>query len=236
MNEPVVSYDRKGFIINGKRVFLIGGEFHYFRVPAAEWEDRLKKMKRMGANLISVYIAWNMHEPEEGKERWDGDYDLDRFLTLCEKYGFYVLIKPGPYICAELDFGGHPDWLIAKIARKELRLRMLDDGYLKVCRKWYRTVSEKIHSHLITHGGSIIAAQIENEYDHLIEYGEETITVQNAVDYFLTLKGMMEDCGIDVPKFANEAAFLRGKGIIDARTYYPYIPGLWMGEYRLYED
>ncbi len=236
MSKPVVSYDGKGFLINGEHVFLIGGEFHYFRVPAAEWEDRLQKMKSTGANLISVYIAWNMHEPEEGKERWDGDYDLDRFLTLCEKYGFYVLIKPGPYICAELDFGGHPDWLIAKIARKELRLRMLDEGYLALCRKWYRAVSGKIRSHLITNGGSIIAAQIENEYDHLIEYGEETITVQDAVDYFLTLKDMMEEYGIDVPKFANEAAFLHGKGIIDTRTYYPYIPGLWMGEYHLYED
>lgn len=236
MNNSVISYDKRGFIINGKRVFLIGGEFHYFRVPAAEWEDRLQKMRSTGANLISVYIAWNMHEPEEGKERWDGDYDLDRFLTLCEKYGFYVLIKPGPYICAELDFGGHPDWLIKKIAKKELRLRMLDEGYLKICKKWYQTVSEKICSHLITNGGSIIAAQIENEYDHLIEYGDETITVQDAVDYFLTLKGLMDDCSIDVPKFANEAAFLRGKGIIDTRTYYPYIPGLWMGEYHLYED
>lgn len=236
MEKPIVSYDSKGFRINGKHVFLIGGEFHYFRVPAAEWEDRLRKMRSTGANLISVYVAWNMHEPEEGKERWDGDYDLDRFLTLCEKYGFYVLIKPGPYICAELDFGGHPDWLIAKVARKELRLRMLDEGYLKLCRKWYRTVSDKIRSHLITNGGTILAAQIENEYDHLIEYGEETITTQDAVDYFLTLKGILEEYGIDVPKLANEAAFLRGKDIIDTRTYYPYIPGLWMGEYHLYEN
>lgn len=236
MENPVISYDKKGFIINGKREFLIGGEFHYFRVPAAEWEDRLKKMKSIGANLISVYIAWNMHEPEEGKERWDGDYDLDRFLTLCKKYGFYVLIKPGPYICAELDFGGHPDWLIAKVAKKEIRLRMLDEGYLKLCKRWYKTVSEKINRHLITNGGPIIAAQIENEYDHLIEYGEETITVQDAIDYLLYLKSAMEEYGIDVPKFANEAAFLRGKGVIDTRTYYPNIPGLWMWEFGQFEN
>lgn len=235
MSDKIVSYDKKGFIINGKREFLIGGEFHYFRVPASQWEDRLSKMRSTGANLISVYIAWNMHEPEEGVERWTGDYDLDRFLSLCEKYGFYVLIKPGPYICAELDFGGHPDWLIAKIAKKEFRLRMLDEGYIKLCKKWYKTVSEKINRHLITNGGAIIAAQIENEYDHLIEYGEETITVQDAIDYLMTLKAAMEECGIDVPKFANEAAFLRGKGVIDTRTYYPNIPGLWMWEFDLFE-
>ena len=236
MNSKIVSYDKHGFIINGKREFLIGGEFHYFRVPAALWEDRLQKMKATGANLISVYIAWNLHEPVEGKQRWSGDYDLDLFLTLCEKYGFYVLIKPGPYICAELDFGGHPDWLIGKIARGEFRLRTLDKKYLELCRYWYKSCSELFVKHLITKGGCIIAAQIENEYDHLIEYGEETITTQDAIDYFMFLKSAMEEFGIDVPKFANEAEFLRGRGIIDTRTYYPNIPGLWMWEFERFEE
>lgn len=234
--KSIVSYDKYGFIINGKREFLIGGEFHYFRVPADMWEDRLQKMKATGANLISVYIAWNMHEPEEGKQKWDGDLDLDRFLTLCEKYGFYVLIKPGPYICAELDFGGHPDWLIKKIANKEFRLRTLDENYLKLCKYWYESCAKQINKHLITNGGNIIAAQLENEYDHLIEYGEETITVQDAIDYFTFLENAMNECGIDVPKFANEAEFLRGRGIIDTRTYYPFIPGLWMAEYERFEQ
>lgn len=236
MTGNIIDYDRNGFIINGKHEFLIGGEFHYFRVPAALWEDRLKKMKAMGANLISVYIAWNMHEPEEGKQRWDGDYDLDAFLTLCEKYGFYVLIKPGPYICAELDFGGHPDWLIKKVADGEFRIRMLDEGYLKLCKYWYQSCAEQIRSHLITNGGSIIAAQVENEYDHLMEYGEEQISEEDAVRYFMFLKDAMEEYGIDVPKFANEAEFLRGKGIIDTRTYYPNIPGLWTSEYERFEQ
>lgn len=232
----IISYDKKGFIIHGKREYLIGGEFHYFRVPASQWEDRLQKMKATGVNLISVYIAWNMHEPEEGKQIWDGDYDLDRFLTLCESYGFYVLIKPGPYICAELDFGGHPDWLIQKIARGEFRLRTLDEKYLELCRYWYQSCAKQINPHLITNGGTIIAAQIENEYDHLLEYGEEQISLEDAVSYFMYLKDAMEECGIDVPKFANEAEFLRGKGIIDTRTYYPNIPGLWMSEYERFEE
>jgi hypothetical protein len=235
MDKAVITYDRKGFIIHGKREFLIGGEFHYFRVPAELWEDRLQKMKRTGANCISIYIPWSIHEPEQGKERWTGDYDVERFLKLCKKYGFYILVKPGPYVCAELDFGGHPDWLIAKIAKKEIRLRMLDDGYLKMCRRWYETVSRIINPHLITNGGNIIAIQIENEYDHLIEYGEETITSQNAIDYFLYLKKIMEELKINVPKFANESAFLRGRDIIDTRTYYPNIPGLWFWEFDLFE-
>ena len=232
----IIDYDKYGFIIHGKHEFLIGGEFHYFRVPAELWEDRLQKMKALGANLISVYIAWNMHEPKEGKQIWSGDYDLDRFLTLCEQYGFYVLIKPGPYICAELDFGGHPDWLIKKVAKKEFRIRMLDEKYLELCKYWYQSCAKQICSHLITNGGTIIAAQVENEYDHLMEYGEEPISVEDAVKYFMFLKDTMEEYGINVPKFANEAEFLRGKGIIDTRTYYPNIPGLWMSEYERFEQ
>lgn len=232
----IIDYDKNGFIINGKHEFLIGGEFHYFRVPAAMWEDRLQKMKTMGANLISVYIAWNLHEPVEGQQRWDGDYDLDRFLTLCQKYGLYVLIKPGPYICAELDFGGHPDWLIPKIAKGDFRIRTRDKGYLDLCRFWYESCARQIKKHLITNGGSIIAAQIENEYDHLIEYGEETITVDEAIEYFMFLRNVMDELGIDVPKFANEAEFLRGTGIIDTRTYYPNIPGLWWWEFERFEE
>lgn len=235
MDRQIVTYDKKGFIINGKREFLIGGEFHYFRVPAGLWEDRLGKMKNTGANLISVYIPWNMHEPEEGKERWTGDYDLGRFLDLCQKYGFYILVKPGPYICAELDFGGHPDWLIAKAAAKEIKLRRLEEGYLALCRRWYKRVGEMIRPYLAVNGGKVIAVQIENEYDHLIEYGDEPISREEAVEYFLCLKKIMEECGIHAPKFANEAAFLRGKGVIDTRTYYPNIPGLWMWEFDLFD-
>ena len=236
MSNKIVTYDNRGFVINGKREFLIGGEFHYFRVPHELWEDRLQKMKRIGANLISIYVPWNMHEPEEGKERWSGDYDLGEFLRLCEKYDLYILIKPGPYICAELDFGGHPDWLIKKVAKKEIGLRVLDERYLKLCREWYEKVSKIINPHLVTNGGKIVAAQIENEYDHLIEYGEEAIKKQDAIDYFLYLKNIMEECGINIPKFANEAVFLRGKDIIDTRTYYPNIPGLWMWEFSLFDD
>ena len=232
----VIGYDKHGFIIHGKHEFLIGGEFHYFKTPAALWEDRLQKISATGANLLSVYIAWNLHEPVEGEQRWDGDYDLDRFLALCEKYRLYVLIKPGPYICAELDFGGHPDWMITKVVNKEFRIRMLDKGYLDLCRYWYESCARQINRHLITNGGCIIAAQLENEYDHLIEYGEETITVDDAIEYFFFLKKTMEDLGINVPKFANEAEFLRGKGIIDTRTYYPNIPGLWMWEFERFEE
>lgn len=234
MSTAPITYDARGFIINGRRQFLIGGEFHYFRTPCELWEDRLIKMARNGATLVTTYIPWNWHEPREGRERWDGDADLDRFLRLCRQYGLYVIVKPGPYCCAEWDFGGHPDWLLSK----NIPLRVLNDAYLEYVRKWYRRVAQVIQPHLITRGGPIVCIQVENEYDHLMEYGEEKITKEDAVRYFTRLADMMNELGVDIPKFANEAAFLRGHPqIIDTRTYYPNIPlfQYWMYMHRYFD-
>ncbi|MBN1409552.1 MAG: beta-galactosidase [Spirochaetales bacterium] len=215
-----VSYDKKSFFINGKRMLFIGGEFHYFRTPPELWEDRLQKISRSGANLVSTYVPWNWHEPVEGKQTWTGDRDLARFIELTEKYNLYMIIKPGPYCCAELDFGGHPDWLLSK----DIRLRMLDKNYLDYTEKWYRKIAEIINPHLVTNGGNIFCIQVENEYDHLIHFGDYGITREGAIAYFTRLTEYMEKYGIDIPKSANEAKFLRGTPIIDTRTYYPNIP------------
>ena len=229
-----IAYDAHSFIIRGKREFLIGGEFHYFRTPNELWEDRLIKMKRSGANLVTTYIPWNWHEPVEGQQRWTGDADLVRFVELCTKHGLFLVVKPGPYCCAEWDFGGHPDWLLSK----KIRLRVLNDQYLEYVRAWYKKVAEVISPYLATKGGNIICIQVENEYDHLMEYGEEKISKQDAITYFMRLGKMMEEFGIDIPKFANEAGFLRGLGnIIDTRTYYPNIPlfQYWMYQHNYFD-
>jgi hypothetical protein len=229
-----IGFDEKGFFIRGERVLLVGGEFHYFRTPADLWEDRLVKMRRAGANLLSTYVPWNWHEPVEGNCRWDGDRDLSRFLGLCAANGLFVIVKPGPYCCAELYFGGHPDWLLGR----DIRIRRLDEAYLSLVREWYRRVAEVINPHLITRGGNVVCVQVENEYDHLLNYGKDRISIEDAISYFMKLGRMLEDSGIDVPKIANEAEFLRGRGIIDTRTYYPNIPTFhdWMWEFEHYDE
>ncbi|HIE11046.1 MAG TPA: hypothetical protein EYP62_05480 [Kiritimatiellae bacterium] len=226
-----IAYDGRSFLINGERVFLIGGEFHYFRVPHQLWEDRLVKMRRAGANFVASYIPWNWHEPREGQEIWHGDRDLERFIALCRKNGLYVVLKPGPYICAEWDFGGYPDWILAK----RVPLRVLDSRHLAYVRRWYRRVAEKTVPHLITNGGNVICVQVENEYDHLMRLGQEKISVAEAQEYFERLARYMEELGIDVPKFANEAEFLHGTRIIDTRTYYPNVPWIWMWEFGYFD-
>jgi hypothetical protein len=232
--ESAITFNEKCFTIRGRQELLIGGEFHYFRTPAPLWEDRVLKMKRAGANLVTTYIPWNWHEPSEGKQRWDGDQDLESFLKICSRHDMYVIVKPGPYCCAELDFGGHPDWLIGQ----NIPIRRLNQAYLTRVQHWYKSVARIIKPFLVTNGGHIVCIQIENEYDHLLNYGDDRIPVTEAVEYFLQLKKFMESEGIDIPKFANEAEFLRGQDIIDTRTYYPNIPTFfdWMWEFEHYDE
>ena len=224
----VIDYDANSFIVKGKRIILFGGEFHYFRIPHKLWEDRLNKMKQAGANFVSAYIPWNWHEPEEGVYLWEGDHNLSKFLELCKKYGFYVALKPGPYICAEWDNGGFPHWILPK----NLKLRLLDEEYLSFVEKWFKEVGRVINPHLITNSGNVILFQIENEYDHLMEQQRDVIiTKEEAVEYLMRLLKITKMAGIDIPTFSNEACFIQGTEIIETRTFYPNIPWLWMWEF-----
>lgn len=227
MDKKVISFDRKSMLIDGKRVMLYGGEFHYFRVPHELWEDRLQKMKSAGLNLVVTYIPWNFHEAREGEFRWDGDRDLDKFITLTQKYGFYLVIKPGPYICAEWDFGGFPDWLLGK----KINLRENDPEYMRLIGRYYKEIAGILRPHLITKGGNIVLFQIENEYDHLINCTGLKRYRDGALEYHLKLLEMAKKEGIDVPTFTVEGSFLRKSEIIDARTYYPNIPWIWLWEF-----
>ena len=227
----IIDYDAKRMKIHGKRVILYGGEIHYFRIPYQLWEDRLIKMRQAGCNFISTYIPWNWHEPEEGKYLWDKGRDLDLFLKLCQKHRLYVVLKPGPYICAEWDFGGFPDWLLAR----DIELRLPDAEYLALVERWFRIVARVIEPHLITRGGNVILFQVENEYDHLIEQGDLGLSRKEALRYLMCLLKITRRCGIDIPTFTNEGSFIRGTEIIDTRTFYPNIPWIWLWEFDYFE-
>ena len=111
---PEVTYDERSFLIDGRRVWLVSGEVHYFRTPSGLWRDRLLKAKRAGLNCVCTYIAWNFHEPVEGQWQQGPDYDIAEFVGTAQELGLYVILRPGPYICAEWDMGGLPSWLGSK--------------------------------------------------------------------------------------------------------------------------
>ncbi len=155
----VVRYDHHGFIINGKRVYIFSAGFHYFRTPPALWNDRLNKIAAAGFNTIETYIPWNYHEQKPGQANFD---ELNKFLDACAEHHLWVIIRPGPYICAEWNAGGFPNWL----AYKEIGYRTDTPLDLKWSKYWYNEVLPVIRKHLITKGGNVILLQLENEYDY----------------------------------------------------------------------
>ncbi|KAL6780686.1 hypothetical protein ACKKBF_B12155 [Auxenochlorella protothecoides x Auxenochlorella symbiontica] len=154
------------FFKDGKTFQIISGSIHYFRCHPALWHDRLERVKALGLNAITVYVAWNVHETFPGQYDWEGGADLLRFLSLAHDRGLLVVLRPGPYICAEWDFGGLPWWLgSSKVpGGRRMKLRSSDPAYLAHVDRWWGVLFTMIKPLMYEAGGPIILTQIENEY------------------------------------------------------------------------
>lgn len=214
---PKVTLSTSGNVlrIDGKPLFIVSGAMHYFRVPKALWADRLMKMKQAGLNTVETYVAWNYHEPEFGK----ADYrELDEFIALTQKMGLYIIVRPGPYICAEWAAGGYPEWLIATGAE----LRTNEARHLAAIQHYYDGVLPAIRKHQITRGGNVILFQIENEYDFFHIASEESRA--GLLDF---LYNAARQGGIDVPIFtcwtheARNGNTRLGRNVVDGANFYP---------------
>ena len=159
----VIDYENDCFLKDGEPFRYISGSFHYFRVPRFYWKDRLMKMKAGGLNAVQTYIAWNIHEPVHGQYNFEGDADLVSFIELANSVGLLVILRPGPYICAEWEFGGYPPWLLMK--NTSMRLRSTDNKqYLSYLESWFNVLLPKLKPLLYSNGGPIISVQVENEF------------------------------------------------------------------------
>uniref|UniRef100_A0A6M2DWQ0 Beta-galactosidase n=1 Tax=Xenopsylla cheopis TaxID=163159 RepID=A0A6M2DWQ0_XENCH len=163
-----IDYDNNTFVMDGKPFRYIAGSLHYFRIPHQYWKDRLEKLKAAGLNAVDTYDEWSFHNPKEGEYLWEGNADLVQFIKLAKELDLYVILRPGPYICAERDFGGHPYWLLSKYynqsAEEMIQPRTPDYYYLVEVQIWMDKLFEKIDPLLYGNGGPIIMIQIENEY------------------------------------------------------------------------
>ncbi|XP_019228567.1 PREDICTED: beta-galactosidase 17 isoform X2 [Nicotiana attenuata] len=153
---------------DGKPFQIIGGDVHYFRVLPEYWEDRLLRAKALGLNTIQIYVPWNLHEPREGQLVFEGIADIFSFLNLCQKLDLLVMLRVGPYICAEWDFGGFPAWLLA--IEPAVRLRSSDPAFIDLVERWWGILLPKIVSYAYKNGGPIMMVQIENEFG---SYGDD---------------------------------------------------------------
>ena len=149
------------FVLDGNPFQIISGELHYERIPREYWRDRLKKARAMGLNTISTYVFWNVHEPRPGVYNFRDGADVAAFIRMAQEEGLYVILRPGPYSCAEWDLGGFPAWLLAD---PNIVLRSTDEKFLAPAERWLQRLGQELAPLQITRGGPIIAVQVENEY------------------------------------------------------------------------
>uniref|UniRef100_A0A8D8CS41 Beta-galactosidase n=3 Tax=Culex pipiens TaxID=7175 RepID=A0A8D8CS41_CULPI len=157
-----IDYDNNTFLLDGKPFQYISGSFHYFRALPESWEQILKAMRAAGLNAVTTYVEWSLHNPKEGVYNWEGMGDIERFVHLAQVEDLYVILRPGPYICAERDMGGFPYWLLNKYPG--IQLRTNDVAYLREVRTWYAELLSRLEPYLYGNGGPIIMVQVENEY------------------------------------------------------------------------
>ena len=149
------------FVLDGKPFQVISGEMHYPRIPRAYWRDRLRMAKAMGLNTITTYVFWNVHETQPGVYDFAGNKDVAEFVREAQEEGLYVILRPGPYVCAEWDFGGYPAWLLKDHGMK---VRSDDPAFLSLVRRWLDRLGKELTPLQIENGGPIILTQVENEY------------------------------------------------------------------------
>ena len=181
----------KKFYMDSKPFDIYSGAMHYFRTVPEYWEDRLTKLKAAGFNTVETYVCWNLHEKKPGEFDFSGILDIEKYLEIAQRVGLYAIVRPGPYICAEWDFGGLPAWLLKD---KNMQIRCMYPDYLKCVERFYKELLPRLVPHLESHGGNIIAMQVENEYG---SYG-------NDKDYLRYVEKLTRDCGIDCLLFTSD--------------------------------
>lgn len=214
------------FVVDGKPFLILAGEIHPSRVPKEYWRQRIQMAKAMGLNTISEYIFWNMHEPEKGHFNFKGNEDIAKFTKICQEEGMYVILRPGPYVCAEWEFGGYPYWLLNE---KGLKVRSNEPQFMSFGKRYLSEVAKQTKPLLVTHGGNILMVQVENEYG---SYGKDKV-------YMAQIRDDLKEVGFDVPLYVAEGgsqlanawipgtvAGVNGGGWPDApRTTDKYTPG-----------
>jgi beta-galactosidase len=185
------------FLLDGQRLQIRCGEIHFARVPREYWRHRLQLCRAMGLNTVCAYLFWNFHEWEQGKFDWSGQADAAEFCRIAQEEGLWVILRPGPYACAEWEMGGLPWWLLKKDG---IELRSRDPEFLAASRAWLQEVGRVLGPLQVGRGGPILMVQVENEYGF---YGKDA-------EYMRAMRQALLDAGFSVPLFAcNPVSTLR---------------------------
>lgn len=192
------------FYRNGKVTPILSGEMHYARIPHQYWRHRLQMMKGMGLNTVATYVFWNLHEPELGKWDFTGDKNLAEYIRIAGEEGMMVILRPGPYVCAEWEFGGYPWWLQNV---KGMEIRRDNAEFLKYTKMYIDRLYKEVGNLQCTKGGPIIMVQCENEFGSYVAQRKD-IPLEEHRAYNAKIKQQLADAGFNVPLFTSDGSWL----------------------------
>ena len=200
------------FVYDSKPIRIVSGEMNYSRIPKEYWRHRLKMAKAMGLNAVATYVFWNYHNTAPGV--WDfktESRDLATYIKTAQEEGLMVILRPGPYVCAEWEFGGYPWWLPKE---KELVIRTNNQPFLDSCKVYIQKLAEQVRPLQITNGGPIIMVQVENEFGSYVSQRKD-IPMEEHKKYNRAIKKMLEDAGFNVPFFTSDGSWVFEGGSIE---------------------
>ena len=193
------------FRYDGQPTQIHSGEMHYARVPQPYWRHRLRMMKAMGLNTVATYVFWNYHHPAPGV--WDfktGSHNLAEFLKTAQEEGLFVILRPGPYACAEWEFGGYPWWLQQN---KNLVIRTNNRPFLDSCNVYLRRLGAQVKGYQVSQGGPVIMTQVENEFGSYVAQRPDIPLAEHRA-YNAAIKQGLVAAGFEGPFFTSDAATL----------------------------
>jgi beta-galactosidase len=200
------------FVYDGKPIKIYAGEMHYTRVPKEYWRHRLKMLKALGLNTVATYMFWNYHEPLPGV--WDfktGNRNISEFIKIAAEEGLMVILRPGPYSCAEWDFGGYPWWLQND---KEVVIRNKNSKFLTYVKDYINHIAYEVKDMLVSRGGPVIMVQAENEFGSYVLQRKDVPLLEHK-EYSLAFKEILLEAGFDVPIFTCDGSIMFEGGTIN---------------------
>ena len=204
--QPKSTFEIKNghFYRNGKETSILSGEMHYARIPHQYWRHRLQMMKGMGLNTVATYVFWNLHETEPGKWDFTGDKNLAEYIRIAGEENMMVILRPGPYVCAEWEFGGYPWWLQNV---KGMEIRRDNAEFLKYTKAYIERLYKEVGDLQCTKGGPIIMVQCENEFGSYVSQRKD-IPLEEHRAYNAKIKQQLADAGFNVPLFTSDGSWL----------------------------
>ena len=230
------------FQLDGQPFQILAGEMHYARIPRARWRYAMRMERAMGLNTLTTYVFWNLHEPEPGHFDFSGQNDLAEFLRIAQQEGLYVVLRPGPYSCAEWEFGGYPAWLLKD---RTTVVRSLDPKFMKPAADWFQHLGAVVKPFLLANGGPIIAVQVENEYgsfgkDHNYLQAIKQMVIDSGMGgtaehptLLYTADGGVQQPNGSLPDLPAAVNFGPGDALRETERLRAFRPNgpLWVGEY-----